>query len=892
MPRRLLLTPALLLACAPLAAGDAPPAPSWQAVGWGGGAYYFAVSWHPTAGDVLYMGGDCAGLYRTENKAKQWEFANNGITDYAVYSTATSAAAPDLVYALTDGGLHKSTDRAKSWTLVADSAKGKLEILSKRDGSVRAIGIDPKNADIVYVGSHNGKLWKTTDGSKTWSELAYREVFPKPPPPPAYTGASSARISFDAGAAGSDPMGRISRFFGPGEKAKDWSAYKRMTARFLVPADAPAVQAQLVVQSGEGWKWQQGEWIEGKPGAWVEVPLDLSKLVDLNSVRMIHVAVRTFQPGWKGGIHVDAVALHTDPAGTIASGATVDGTSTVLVADWEKGGDTEGWTANSQGEDYRKITGIRQGVEKVSGDTLSSVAVASDGAVYITNNRLGALRSDDAGATWTPLPTPKSALCLSVTPDPKVLWLAADKAGALRSTDRGQTWTPVALAANQNPKLAVREVVAAPNRPQRLYAIATIDWGGYLYASDDGGTTWTVSTRVKNDVTGNPTLPDDVGSNEWAKGTSPLSSIKNIAVNPQNADELFIAGNWRNIFSGDGGKTLEERSTGADNTCTTDIQFHGGKVYATAMDEGLLVTEDEGRQWRQLLPLKYDPDMSGHFWRVRIATVDGKPRIVTTASPWNSFGNPKLFNRAYVSLDGGGKFQKSHEGLPDYVPNVNCMWGRSHARALAQHPTDPNILYLGMDGDAEPAKNLPGGGIFRSADAGRTWTRCATQPGGLRLYYGLVVDPSNPKRLYYSVCGNGGGAWKSDDEGATWTHIFKNETWAFNVEVSAVGTVYVGGKDLWKSSDQGATWKKLTAFQGDPTIVGIATDPADEKRLWLSRTSWDSSNRGGIHRTVDGGATWQEITGDIAFRKPQILRYNAEKRELWAGGVGIFKIAQ
>ena len=220
------------------------------------------------------------------------------------------------------------------------------------------------------------------------------------------------------------------------------------------------------------------------------------------------------------------------------------------------------------------------------------------------------------------------------------------------------------------------------------------------------------------------------------------------------------------------------------------------------------------------------------------------------------------------------------------------MWGRSFPRCLAQHPTDPNILYMGMDGDPEPGKNLPGGGIFRSADGGKTWTRCATQPGGLRLYYGLVVDPSNPKRLYFSVCGNGGGAWMSEDEGATWTHIFKNEGWPFNLEVSKEGAVLVGGQNLWRSTDQGKNWKKLTSFTGDQTVIGIATDPADAKRLWISRTTWDSSDHGGVFRTVDGGASWQEITGDIGFKKPQVLRYNADKHELWAAGVGIFKLAQ
>lgn len=883
MTRLLRLTAPLLLAGAPLIAGDVP-APSWQAVGWGGGAYYFAVSWHPTDGNVLYLGGDCAGLYRTEDKGQRWRFANHGLTDYAVYCTAVSPAAPDLVYALTDGGLHKSSDRARTWTLVPESAKGRLDIRSRRDDSVRAIAIDPKNADIVYAGSHTGALWKTTDGARTWTELPYRDAFPKPPPPPAYTGTGSVCVTYDGTAGGDDPMGRISRFYGPGDQAKDWSAFKRMTVHFRLPADAPAVQVQLVVQSGDSWKWQQGDWTDGRPGAWTEASLDLGRLSGLDSVRMVHIAVRTFQPGWKGDVVFDAVALHTTAQGTLAAGAAVDGKATVLVADWEKPGDTGGWTANTQGKDFRKVTGLRQGQEKRNDGVLSSVAVAADAALYVTNTRHGILRSDDGGATWVPLDAPTTAVCVSTSPsEPAVVWAACGTRGALRSADRGRTWTPVALEAKPDPKLEVREIVIAPGRAQRIYAIATIGWGGFLFTSDDAGATWTMNNKVRAGLPGNPTLPGEPAS---------LSSIKNIAVNPRNPDELFIAGNWRNLFSGDGGRTLEERSTGADNTCATDIQFLGDRTYATAMDEGLLVTGNEGGEWRQLLPLKYDADMSGHFWRVRVAQVGAAVHIVTTASPWQSFGNQKCANRAYVSSDGGASFAISTAGLPDHVPQVNCMWGRSFPRALAQHPTDPRILYLGMDGDPEPARHLPGGGIFRSADGGRSWTRCASQPGGLRMYYGLAIDPCDPKRLYSSACGNGGGVWRSEDEGATWTHVLRDETWSFNVEVTATGTVLAGGNNLWRSTDHGATWRKLTTFAGEATIVGIATDPADEKRFWLARTTWDSSSNGGVWRTVDGGASWQDITGDLPFRKPQILRWNAAKHDLWAAGVGIFKIAQ
>lgn len=884
-------TPAPAVSDLPAAPAPAPapvaPAPAsvpegvadtpsgWQAAGWGGGAYYYAAAWHPTDPDVIYLGGDCTGAYRSDDQGLHWSFINDGICNYAVYCLAVSPAAPDLVYALTDGGLCKSTDRGAHWTVVDASAATANNIRSQRDGSVRAVAIDPHDAQVVYAGSRDGRLWKSGDGAATWSELDYRSALPEPPAAPAFTGSGAIRATYDGTAAG-DSMGRLSRLFGDG-KAQDWSAYRTLSVRFRVPAGAPALQAQVVVQTGENWQWQQGEWVDGEPGAWVEVPLDLARLEGMASVRMVHIAVRTFQDGWKGDVLFDGLVLAAAPE--------ADGdVPTRVVADWEGKGDAGGWTANSTGEGYRRITAVHQ-TQAATDErgTVSSVAIAGDGALYVSNTRLGVFRSGDGGGSWTRLDTPECVRSVSPSPsDPARLWAACGADGARVSRDHGRTWTRVALGGK--PEQDVREVVEAPGHPQRVYAIASAGWNGTLFASDDGGVSWRSSRDVRPDRPGNPTLPKET--------PCLLSSVKNIAINPHDPDQVFIAGNWRNVFSGDGGRTLEERSTGADNTVATDIQFHAGKVYATAMDSGLLVSANGGETWRQLLPLAYDEKMSGHFWRVRVATVDGAERIVTTCSPWKSYDDPSCANRAYLSTDGGASFTLSQAGLPDYVPSVNCMWGRSFPRCLAQHPSDPSILYLGMDGDPEPEKGLPGGGIFRSADGGRTWTRCAGQPGGRRLYYGLVVDPSDPKRLYYSCCGSGGGAWRSDDEGATWTRIFDRETWCFNLDVTPSGVVLVGGKNLWRSDDRGATWTQTTRFTDDATVVGIEVDPTDEGRIWISRTTWGSGTRGGIWRSTDGGANWEEITGDIPYRKPQILRYDPTTRELWAAGSGIFKLAQ
>lgn len=871
------------------AADTTPASPSpnsgWQSVGWGGGALYFAAAWHPTDDQVIYLGGDCAGAYKSTDKAQHWRFANQGIHDYAVYSLAVSAAAPDLVYMLTDGGLSKSVDAAKTWTFIADSDEKKLDIRSAREKSIRAIAIDPLHADTVYVGSRTGKLFKTINGGTTWQELPYRSALPVPPPPPAYLGAGALVAHYGPDPASADAMGRISHFFGPGPQAKNWSTYRKLSVHVRAPQAAAGLRAAIAVQAGDSWQWQQGAWTPVTADAWSEVTLDLSEVKGANSVRMLHIVVLSPDPSWQGDIILDAVALHADAASVVAEGHAPDGTTTVLLDNWETSGDAGGWTANRDAKDSRHIVSLRQSQQQhQEGDVVSSVAVApSDpNILFVTNTTLGIFRSDDAGATWTALPGPKQAMHVAVSAaDANVVWAACAKEGLQKSTDRGRTW--VAIYPDPTKATGLLEVVLPPTKPGLIYAIGNQGWGGSLFRSDDNGATWAKTSKLRISTPGNPTLPTDPGT---------LSMVTNITVNPRHPDELFIAANWRNVFSSDGGKTLEERSTGADNTCVTDIQFLDGRTLVTAMDEGLLESDNNGGEWRQLLPLAWDENVSGHFWRVSAASVAGSLRLVTTSSPWKSFNDPTCANRVFVSGDAGKTFTMSMTGLPNYVPAVNCAWGRSMPRALAQDPSNPDVLYLGMDGDPEPARHLPGGGIFRSADGGKTWSRCPGQPGGLRMYYGLAVDPTDPKRLFWSCCGTGGGIWRSEDTGATWTHVSSEEPWCFNLTIAPSGLVLAGGRDLHVSRDHGATWTKLTNFSSEATVIGIAVDPADEKRLWISRTTWDSSATGGIYRTTNGGATWEEITGDIPFRKPQLLRYNATMHELWAGGVGLYRLAQ
>jgi photosystem II stability/assembly factor-like uncharacterized protein len=516
------------------------------------------------------------------------------------------------------------------------------------------------------------------------------------------------------------------------------------------------------------------------------------------------------------------------------------------------------------------------------GVTSVSISASNPKLLVAATTVAGALKSDDGGESWVELSTPKNVSHVAIAAsDPKIMYVAG-KEGLAKSTDGGQTWS--ALKNGIDPKCAAIEVAIDATNPNLVYCVGNIGWNGTFYRSSDGGQTWTGTRALTTDLKVNPTLPE-----EWpGNGKASLSTTTNLAINPNNPKELFISANWRNVLSSDGGETWEERDAGADITCVSDIRFFEGKTYVTAMDEGLLVSPDNGASWQQLCPRKYANNLSGHQWRVHVSKkTDGAIKIVATSSPWG-----EQLNRVLISDDGGKTFKLVQEGLPPNRSYTNCMWGEGYARALAADPKDPNVLYLGIDGDPEPAKKRPGGGVFKSTDGGVNWKLLANQPASRRMFFGLAVDPTEPKRVFWGTCGNNGGLHRSEDGGETWTHVFKNESWVFNVEISGGGAIYCPGANLWRSGDHGNTWAKISNFDGGISIVGLEVHPKDEKTLWVSRVSWGTGHAGGIYKTIDGGKTWQDITADIPYRKPIVLRYNAETSELWAGGVGLYRIKQ
>jgi photosystem II stability/assembly factor-like uncharacterized protein len=234
---------------------------------------------------------------------------------------------------------------------------------------------------------------------------------------------------------------------------------------------------------------------------------------------------------------------------------------------------------------------------------------------------------------------------------------------------------------------------------------------------------------------------------------------------------------------------------------------------------------------------------------------------------------------------------------------------------LAMDPQDPNILYAGAwqrqrrkwnDPRVEPG--FDEGGILKSTDAGKTWTRLTNglPPSNVLGRIGIAVAPSNPNVVYGYIdnydCdttappaggrgGNPGGSaarcnikgnevYRSNDKGATWTRVSgqteeqrqfvkmmgASYAWVFgNIRVDPTdeNTVYTLALGNSVSRDGGKTWERLgQPWPGapPPTPGAGRGQGGDNHGLWIDPKNphfLALANDSGFRVSTDGGQTWR-----------------------------------
>ncbi|MFI5235145.1 MAG: WD40/YVTN/BNR-like repeat-containing protein, partial [Gemmatimonadales bacterium] len=230
----------------------------------------------------------------------------------------------------------------------------------------------------------------------------------------------------------------------------------------------------------------------------------------------------------------------------------------------------------------------------------------------------------------------------------------------------------------------------------------------------------------------------------------------------------------------------------------------------------------------------------------------GPPRAGRARALAGVPGQPNIF---YAGFDNGGLWRSTDYGstwLPLFDQEPTGSIG-----AIGVAPSDPNVIYVGTGaGIIRPDLSI-GDGVYRSTDAGRSWTHVGLDQ--TQMISAIVVDPKDPRRLFVAALGHPygpnaeRGIFRSTDGGATWQKVLYADEYTSGNSVvldpSDPNTVYAGlwrqqqsfregeefggtGGGLFKSTDGGTTWKRLTAGLPDVIEGNLAVVPSDPSRIY------------------------------------------------------------
>jgi photosystem II stability/assembly factor-like uncharacterized protein len=256
-------------------------------------------------------------------------------------------------------------------------------------------------------------------------------------------------------------------------------------------------------------------------------------------------------------------------------------------------------------------------------------------------------------------------------------------------------------------------------------------------------------------------------------------------------------------------------------------------------------------------------------------------------------GDPLTF---YAASASGGVW-KSSDGGSHWKPIFDEQPIASIG-SLAIAASDPNVLYVGS-GEANIRGNVaPGNGIYKSTDAGKTWTHVWKQEGQIGT---MIVHPTNPDIAFAAVLGHAfgpnseRGIYRTTDGGKTWQRVLYKDadTGASDVcfDPSNPRILFAGlwqarrqpwslssggpGGGLYMSRDGGETWKQLLNKEGSPDTpgkglpegiwgkIGVAVAPSDGQRVY----ALIEAENGGLYRSDDGGDTWNLANGARYLRQ-------------------------
>ena len=257
---------------------------------------------------------------------------------------------------------------------------------------------------------------------------------------------------------------------------------------------------------------------------------------------------------------------------------------------------------------------------------------------------------------------------------------------------------------------------------------------------------------------------------------------------------------------------------------------------------GMYKSTDGGETWKFIGLYN-----AGQIGAVRIHPTN--PNIVWVSAAGDVFKSNSE-RGVFKTTDGGQTWQR--------VLYISDTVG---AMDLELQPGNPNVVYAWMSHlERKPWTIISGsrdGGFFKSTDGGEHFTHISTGlPGELIGKANLAVTAANPNRIYALIEAKpGGGFYRSDDAGQTWSLINSQPSLiqrpfyytTLGADPSNADVVYAGAESFYKSVDGGKTFTIFRTPHGDNHDIWI--NPKDSNVMI-------QSNDGGANVSTDGGRTW------------------------------------
>jgi photosystem II stability/assembly factor-like uncharacterized protein len=270
-------------------------------------------------------------------------------------------------------------------------------------------------------------------------------------------------------------------------------------------------------------------------------------------------------------------------------------------------------------------------------------------------------------------------------------------------------------------------------------------------------------------------------------------------------------------------------------------------------------------RWRSI-----GPNRGGRS--IAVAGVKGRPR------------------EAYFGAVGGGLWKTTDAGNT-WAPVTDGQLSSSSVGAVAVAESNPDVVFIGMGESCIRGNIMPGDGVYKSSDAGKTWAHVGFR--NVEAISKIRIHPTNPDIVWVAAFGNyhgpsdERGVFKSTDGGKSWKKtLFRDartgavdlsidrknpnvmyaalwEAYRIEYQMSSGGP----GSGLFKSTDGGDTWTEITRNPGLPTGVvgriGVAVSGADGSRVY----ALVENENGGLFVSDDAGATWKLMNAARSVRQ-------------------------